>query len=173
MRTSKKYTRAGIRFVLTGLRAAWLVVAALVMVCPPVAAQNSRTLVVGSEQDFPPFAVGMTDATASGFTVQLWQAVAKEQGLDYVLRVRPFDELLRSFKSGDVDVLLNLAKSDDRRQFADFSATHVVVSGAIFVRQGDRRIQAEDDLAGKSVIVIRSDLAHDYYTLSLHDALPI
>ena len=150
------------RFVLSGLRAAWLVVAALVMVCPPVAAQNSRTLVVGSEQDFPPFAVGMTDATASGFTVQLWQAVAKEQGLDYVLRVRPFDELLRSFKSGDVDVLLNLAKSDDRRQFADFSATHVVVSGAIFVRQGDRRIQAEDDLAGKSVIVIRSDLAHDY-----------
>ncbi len=142
--------------------ALWLVVAALILACLPAVAQNTRTLVVGSEQDFPPFAVGMTDATANGFTVQLWQAVANEQGLAYRLRVRPFDELLRSFKAGDVDVLLNLAKSDERRQFADFSATNVVVGGAIFVRQGDGRIQAEDDLAGKSVIVIRSDLAHDY-----------
>jgi PAS domain S-box-containing protein len=38
----------------------------------------------------------------------------------------------------------------------------VVVGGAIFVRRGDGRIRVEDDLAGKSVIVIRSDLAHDY-----------
>ena len=162
MRTSKRYMEVGTRLVLTGLRAAWLVAAALMLVCLPGTAQNSRTLVVGSEQDFPPFAVGMTDASAGGFTVELWKAVAKEQGLAYTLRVRPFDELLQGFKSGEVDVLLNLAKSDDRRKFADFSATHVVVGGAIFVRQGDRRIQTEDDLAGKSVIVIRSDLAHDY-----------
>ena len=33
-------------------------------------------LVVGSEQDYPPFAIGMTDATADGFTVDLWKAVA-------------------------------------------------------------------------------------------------
>jgi ABC-type amino acid transport substrate-binding protein len=37
-------------------------------------------LVVGSEQDFPPFATGMTDATAGGFTVDLWRAVAAEAG---------------------------------------------------------------------------------------------
>lgn len=143
-------------------RAGRLLAALLVVVCVPGAAQTTRPLVVGSEQDFPPFAVGMTDDTASGFTVELWKAVAKEQGLTYTVRVRPFDELLRGFKSGEVDVLLNLAKSDERRQFADFSATHVVVGGAIFVRQGDKRIQSELDLAGKSVIVIRSDLTHDY-----------
>ncbi len=128
----------------------------------PGVAQGGRTLVIGSEQDYPPFAVGTTDATAGGFTVELWKAVAREQGIEYTLRVRPFDELLNSFKAGDVDVLLNLAKSDDRRKFADFSATHVVVGGAIFVRQGDRRIRGEENLAGKSIIVIRSDLAHDY-----------
>ena len=152
----------GKRFVLSSLRAVWLVAAALMLVCLPGTAQNARTLVVGSEQDFPPFAVGMTDAAADGFTVELWKAVASEQGLAYTLRVRPFDELLQSFKAGEVDVLLNLAKSDDRRRFADFSATHVVVGGAIFVRRGDVRIQSEEDLAGKSVIVLHSDLAHDY-----------
>ena len=127
-----------------------------------VAAQDKQSLVVGSEQDYPPFAVGMTDATAAGFTVELWRAVAKEQGLDYTIRVRPFDELLQGFKARDVDVLLNLAKSDERRRFADFSATHVVVGGAIFVRKGYERIRSEDNLAAKSIIVLKGDLAHDY-----------
>ena len=140
----------------------WLIWVALVLAGVPAAAQEERTLVVGSEQDFPPFAVGMTDATAGGFTVELWRAIANEQKLNYRVRVRPFDELLHGLRAGDVDVLLNLAKSDERRKFADFSATHVVVGGAIFVRKGDVRIQAEDNLAGKSIIVLRGDLAHDY-----------
>ena len=144
--------------------AAWLIGAALALLGFAVAAAElqSRTLVVGSRQDYPPFAVGMTDATASGFTVELWAAVAKDQGLAYKIRVRPVDELLQGFKAGSVDVLLNLAKSDARREFADFSVTHVVVGGAIFVRSGDSRIRSEGDLAGKSIIVIRADLAHEY-----------
>lgn len=140
----------------------WFVAAALALSCVTGATQAQRTLVVGSEQDYPPFAIGMTDATAGGFTVELWETVARQQDLAYTLRVRPFDELLQGFKAGNVDVLLNLAKSDERRLFADFSATHVVVSGAIFVRTGDRRIREEEQLAGKSIIVLRSDLAHDY-----------
>lgn len=122
----------------------------------------SRTLVVGSEQDYPPFAVGMTDETADGFTVELWKAVAAEQGLSYEIRVRPFGTLLRDFKAGDVDVLINLAQSDERRGYADFSVTHVAVGGAIFVRDADGRISSEQDLSHKSLIVIKGDLAHDY-----------
>jgi len=144
------------------LFAAWLLATALSVLTGAVVAQDKRPLVVGSEQDYPPFAIGMDDATAGGFTVELWKAVAKEQGLQYTMRVRPFDELLHNFKAGDVDVLLNLAKSDDRRLFADFSTTHVVVGGAIFVRKGDARIRSEGDLAGKSVIVLQGDLAHDF-----------
>ncbi len=120
------------------------------------------TLVIGSEQDFPPFATGMTDATAGGFTVDLWKAVAAEQGLAYTLRVRPFHQLLDEFKAGEIDVLINLAKSDERHQFADFSVPHVTVHGAIFVRKGQSGISTEDDLAGKSIIVINADLAHEY-----------
>jgi polar amino acid transport system substrate-binding protein len=142
--------------------AACLFATALSLMACLVTAQDERTLVVGSEQDYPPFAIGMSDATAGGFTVELWRAVAKEQGLHYTIRVRPFGELLQSFKAGDVDVLLNLAKSEDRRVFADFSATHVDVGGAIFVRKGDTRIQSEDNLAGKSVIVLKGDLAHEF-----------
>lgn len=138
---------------------------ALAAVAAPAAAPAAllnQTLIVGSEQDYPPFAIGMTDETADGFTVELWKEIAKSQGLAYEIRVRPFGDLLQGFKAGAIDVLLNLAQSDERRKFADFSITHVTVTGGIFVRNADSRIRSEADLTGKSIIVIKSDLAQDY-----------
>ena len=128
----------------------------------PLVQTQKDSLIVGSEQDYPPFATGMTEATAGGFTVDLWQAVAAEAGLKYTLRVRPFHQILQEFKAGKIDVLINLAQSHERHQFADFSVPHVVVHGAIFVRKGESRINTEDDLADKSIIVLNADLAHDY-----------
>jgi PAS domain S-box-containing protein len=122
----------------------------------------AKTLVVGSEQDYPPFALGQNDAEADGFTVELWKAVAKEAGLNYTIRVRPFHQILQEFKEGKIDVLINLAQSDERRQFVDFSIPHVTVNGAIFVRKGESSIHSEADFAGKSIIVLNADLAHDY-----------
>ena len=121
-----------------------------------------RTLVVGSEQDYPPFATGMTDQQAGGFTVDLWKAVAAEAGLDYTIKVLPFNQILKEFKAGNIDVSINLAISDERQHFADFSVPHVIVNGAIFVRRGESSIRTEADLAGKAIIVLNADLAHDY-----------
>jgi len=123
---------------------------------------SSHVLVVGSEQDYPPFASGMTDDAAGGFTVDLWKAVAAEAHLKYAIRVRPFHQILQEFKDGKIDILINLAQSDERRKFADFSVPHVVVHGAMFVRKGQSGIKSEADLAGKSIIVLSADLAHDY-----------
>jgi PAS domain S-box-containing protein len=122
----------------------------------------NKTLVVGSEEDFPPFAIGKTDGTASGFTVDLWKEVAKEAGLKYSIRVKPWGQILQEFKDGKIDVLINVAQSEDRGKYTDFSVPHVKVHGAIFVRKDESRIQSEADLDGKSIIVLKSDLAHEY-----------
>ena len=123
---------------------------------------TAKTLVVGSEQDYPPFATGNTDQTAGGFTVELWKVVAAESELDYTIHVGLFHEILQEFKEGKIDVLLNLADSDQRRQFADLSVPHVIVNGAIFVRKGQSAIHSEADLSGKSIIVMNADIAQEY-----------
>ena len=123
---------------------------------------NDKQLVVCSEQNYPPFALGLTDATADGFTVELWRAVAIEMQLDSIIRVKPFHNILQDFRNGMCDVLINLAESDARRQFADFTVPHVIVNGAIFVRRGESRIHSEADLNDKRIIVLNGDLAHDY-----------
>ncbi|TSK05381.1 MAG: transporter substrate-binding domain-containing protein [Geobacter sp.] len=128
----------------------------------PAAIPPQKTLVVGSEENFPPFSTGSTDETAGGFAVELWKEVAREAGLAYTIRVRPWGELLQEFRDGKVDVLVNIATSDERHRYTDFSVPHVTVNGAIFVRKGDSRIRSEEDLAGKSIIVFKSDLAHEY-----------
>lgn len=119
-------------------------------------------LIVGSELDFPPFALVREGGRADGFTAELWEAVAREAHLDATIKTGPFHQLLDQFKSGEIDVLINLAQSDERRRFADFSVPHVKMAGAVFTRQGDSRIKSEDDLARQSLIVIKADLAHDY-----------
>lgn len=121
-----------------------------------------KTLIIGSEENFPPFAVGNSDDTAGGYTVDLWKEVAKETGIKYAIRVRPWGQLLHEFRDGKVDVLINMAQSDERHRYADFSVPHVTVHGAIFVRKDERRIKSEADLADKSIIVFKSDLAHEY-----------
>lgn len=123
---------------------------------------ENKTLIIGSEQDFPPFATGMTNTEAGGFTVELWKAVATEAQLKYTIQVKPFHQILEEFKLGKIDVLINLAISDERSQFADFSVSHVVVHGAVFTRKGNAGIFSENDLANKSIIVLKADLAHDY-----------
>ncbi|MBC7858768.1 MAG: transporter substrate-binding domain-containing protein [Burkholderiaceae bacterium] len=141
-----------------------LTLAWLILFAQAAGAQSitTKTLVVGSELDYPPFAIGATDATADGFTVKLWQVVAHEAGLQYVIRVKPFHELLQEFQDGKIDVLINLAQSDERHRFADFTVPHVTVHAAIFIRKGTRGINSERDLLGKSVIVVKADIAHEY-----------
>jgi diguanylate cyclase (GGDEF)-like protein/PAS domain S-box-containing protein len=123
---------------------------------------DDKPLIVGSEQDFPPFALGKTDATADGFTVELWRAVAAEVHLNSTIRVLPFHDILQQFKDEEIDVLINLAQSDERRQFADFTVPHVIVNGAFFVRDDENSIQSEADLKNKQLIVVNADLAQDY-----------
>ncbi|MEI6746702.1 MAG: transporter substrate-binding domain-containing protein [Methylococcaceae bacterium] len=123
---------------------------------------DDKVLIVGSEQNYPPFALGLTNETADGFTVELWKAVAAESHLNSSIRVLPFHDVLSEFQSGNIDVLINLAQSDERRKFVDFTVPHVIVHGAIFVRYGDDRIHSEEDLNDKKIIVLNADLAHDY-----------
>ncbi len=128
----------------------------------PEPAPRDRTLVVGSEVDFPPFALGQADGVPGGFTVELWKAVAAQMGLSYRFRVRPFAELLEEFRAGRIDVMINLAQSAQREAYASFTAPHVVSYGAVFARKGHLHFDDEQALKSLSIIVLSADLPHEY-----------
>ena len=110
-----------------------------------------KPLVVGSEEDYPPFAIGKTDETASGFTVDLWKVVARESGLNYTIR-SAFPADSRRVQSREDRRDDQLAQSEERRCSRILSSPrHRERRG--FVRRASRA-SGRKRTAGKSIIVV-------------------
>jgi diguanylate cyclase (GGDEF)-like protein/PAS domain S-box-containing protein len=78
--------------------------------------------------------------------------------------VLPFTELLNEFKAGKIDVMINLAISNEAHKYADFSVPHTIFKGGIFVRKNESSINSESDLNGKSIIMMKDDVEASYAT---------
>jgi len=152
----------------------FLALAGSIVVPAPSHGALERELVVGSEVDYPPFALGQSGGEPDGFTVDLWKAVAQEMGFKYRVRIQPFTEILSDFRAGKIDVLINLAYSRERAGFASFSVPHVVSYGTVFARNGSLRFDGEDELKTRSIIVLSADLLHDYaVTAGYRNLVPV
>lgn len=63
----------------------------------------------------------------SGFSIELWQAMADELELDYELQLLGFDEKLDAVRNGDADVAIGcISVSADREIYMDF--THAITT---------------------------------------------
>ena len=89
-----------------------------------VAASSPQAIRVGSEIEFAPFALVDTSGAASGFSVELIQAVAKSVDLNLTITVGPWDKMWHGLTTGELDVLPIVAKSAEREKLVDFSLPH-------------------------------------------------
>lgn len=123
---------------------------------------TEKTFIVGSELDFPPFALTTKAGEADGYSVDLIKAVAQVMGMPIKFRVGPWNEVLGALKKGEIDMLPLVAYTEDRAKIFELSAPHLVAYDAIFIRKGDSRFRSMEDIKNKEVIVMQSDNAHDY-----------
>jgi len=134
---------------------------------PPAISQRPQhpsrgTLRSASELDYPPFALIRQDGSADGFSVALLRAVAEKLHLSIDFKVEPWHQIKRDLSTGDLDVLPLVSYSKERDRIYDFSAPYLRMHGTIFVRRGESSIRTQEDLAGKEVVVMRDDTAHEY-----------
>ncbi len=124
------------------------------------AANSEPAIKVGSEVEFPPFAVVDEKGQADGFSVDLIKAVAKAMDLPIVITTGPWDTMWNDLVSGQLDVLPVVAKSPERQRLVDFSLSHTETFDAFFVRDGSPEIHDIKAAHGKKIVVMRSDAAH-------------
>jgi ABC-type amino acid transport substrate-binding protein len=130
------------------------------------------TIKSASELDYPPFSIIRKDGTAYGFSVELLRAAVKAAGKDISFFVGPWSEIKQKLIDRQLDVLPLVSYSKERDEVLDFSAPYLRMHGTIFVRKGEESIHTEADLAGKEVLVMRGDTAHEYaITRKLSDKL--
>jgi signal transduction histidine kinase len=135
---------------------------AVQVAAPVAAAPPKERLLVGSELDYPPYAVVDDRGEAAGFSVDLIKAVAEVMDVELEFKVAPWNEVRTALEQGEIDVLPLVSYSKERDRLFDFTAPHTVSYAAIFARKGSRPVQSLEDLRHQTVVVMKSDAAHDY-----------
>lgn len=119
-------------------------------------------IVVGSELDYPPYALVAADGQADGFSVDLMKAVCEVMGIKATFRVGPWNEVRKALEDGEVDALPLVSYSAEREKVFDFTAPHTASYAAVFKRKGSPDIDSVEDMRGKSIIAMQSDATHDW-----------
>lgn len=118
-------------------------------------------LTVAGDYHYPPYEFLDEKGIPTGWNVDIFKAVAEVMGLDFEIKLGPWEQVRKSLEMGEIDVLLGMYRSEERDRLVDFSMPHLTVHHLIFVRQGSP-IKSKEDIRGKEIIVQRSDIMHDY-----------
>ena len=119
-------------------------------------------IIVGSELDYPPYALTTESGEADGFSVDLMKAVCEVMGIKPVFRIAPWSEIITALERGEVDALPLVSYSEEREKIFDFTPPHTTSYAIVLKRQGNPPVNSDDDLRGKEVISMRSEDTHDY-----------
>lgn len=114
-----------------------------------------------TEYDYPPFSV-TNRGEADGFSVELLKAVAEEMGIAVSFKIDAWSVIKEELKQGELDVLPLVGYTEERDAFFDFTVPYIVMRGNIFVRTDDNRIQSQDDLFGKDILVLDGDNSQEW-----------
>jgi PAS domain S-box-containing protein len=119
-------------------------------------------IVVGSEFDYPPYALVTEDGEADGFSVDLMKAVGDAVGIDVTFKVGTWNEVRGALERGEIDALPLVSYSKEREKVFDFSMPYTMAHGAIFKRKGAPDITSVVDLRDKHIIAMLADAGHDW-----------
>jgi two-component system cell cycle sensor histidine kinase/response regulator CckA len=139
------------------------------LICLSIAASfvaHAAPLRVGIDIDGEPMTFVNAQGVPAGFAVEIMNGVAREMGFEVTYVAKPWSDMFEDFKAGRLDALANVTYTNERATFIDFSAPHIVMGGAIFVRKGDTSIKSPIDL-GSHRIAVKPGSAPDEY-LAVH-----
>lgn len=129
---------------------------------PLEAGERRRSrIIVGGDSAYPPFEFLDKNGEPAGYNVELTRAIARQMGLDVIIRLGPWSEIRSALAQGEIDVVQGMFYSPEREEIFDFSPAHSVVNHAIVVRAGTEMPGDLTSLAGKSILVMQGDIMHD------------
>lgn len=134
----------------------------LLLICAPtlnaaVSADDSLTVRVGIYENSPKIFTD-EEGNASGFWPDIIEYIAAEEGwqIDYV--PGSWTECLDRLESGEIDVMPDVAYTEERGELYDFSNETVYVSwSGVYVRERSD-IQSLIDLEGKNIAVLKGSV---------------
>ncbi len=120
---------------------------------------TDRPIVIGGDHNYPPFEFLDTNGRPAGYNVDLVRAVANAAGLDILVRLGSWSEMVRSLEKGDIDAIQGMLYSVERDAVFDFSPAHIVNHHvAVVRRESGPSPTSVTDLVGKRLVLQRGDI---------------
>jgi glutamine transport system substrate-binding protein len=113
---------------------------------------QAKQLVVGVDANFRPFEFKNDKGEFTGFDVQLWDAIAKDLGLDYKWQTMDFNGIIPALQSKSIDAAIaGITIKSAREKVVDFSYPYYDAGLVILVRADNDSVKTLEDLRGKKI----------------------
>ena len=128
--------------------------------CPSFAG----TITVATDTNFPPFEFkDPKTGQHTGFDVELWDAIAREIGVEYDLQPMDFNGIIPGLQSGQIDAgIAGMTIKPERAKVVDFSDPYYNAGLLILVKAGRTDIDKVEDLEGKLVATKLGTTSDDF-----------
>lgn len=127
-------------------------------------------LTVGISPNAPPYQYLNDKGELCGIFIDFLSIIEKR--LDYKFKKvydSDFSKLLSDVKSGNVDVLLEIQKTDERAKFLNFTPAILSHSHVIVTRNSQKGIHSIKDLHDKNIAVVNKFAIQEYLTVNFPD----
>ncbi|MDJ0883396.1 MAG: transporter substrate-binding domain-containing protein [Desulfobacterales bacterium] len=116
---------------------------------------RTETIKVHNETDWPPFNFNQ-NGTPRGYSVDYIELLAAKTGLEIEFVSGPtWDEFLKRMKTGELDVMLNIAMTPERKGFLTFTPPYLQMIQALYTREDFPAVDGIEDLFGRRLAVPR------------------
>jgi diguanylate cyclase (GGDEF)-like protein/PAS domain S-box-containing protein len=140
----------------------WLSGLFFVLVAVLPGATSAREVVVGLYQNEPKIFAG-PDGQPSGILGDLLQTVAKDEGWTLKPVRCEWHACLTALEAGTIDLLPDVAYSDDRAMRLDFHRVPSLHSWSqVYQRRGSQQLNAMTDLQGQRVALLNGSIQQSY-----------
>lgn len=124
---------------------------------------QSKQLIVGVDANFRPFEFKNEKGEFTGFDVQLWDAIAKDLGLDYKWQTMDFNGIIPALQSKSIDAAIaGITIKSSREEVVDFSYPYYDAGLVILVKADNDSVKTLEDLKGKKIATKLATTSVDY-----------
>ena len=117
------------------------------------AAGQAKKFVIACDAKYAPFSME-ENGKYKGIDVELLDAIAKEEGIDYELKPMDFSGIIPALVSDQIDgAIAGMNITDERKQKVDFSDGYIQSGLAVVVNKDNTSINKVEDLKGKTAAV--------------------
>ncbi len=117
-------------------------------------AADSSIIIVGTNAEFPPFALIDEQQEITGFDIDIAKEVVQRMGKSIEIKDRSFDMLIPEAQNGSIHIIAaGMTATPERAQQIIFTKPYLKGEPLVVITLKKNPIQSLDDLKGKEVVV--------------------